>query len=678
MNLFQSFAPKILLCFMLCIGCVMNAQAGYLYVMNDNPAGAGNQVYGFQVNEVTGALTALSGFPVATGGLGVNSLVCERMTIDKANRRLYVINDGADTVSAYAINPSTGALTALPFSPIALGAGTWNSIAVHPGGSPLVIGDGNTTAPRVLSFQITATTATAAAGSPYTTGSAPALSAVFSHDGNYYYGGGNMGAVFGGFSVNAATGVLTALAGSPFSSTTGNPVSHAMDAAGRLFVVTTTPEIRVFTTSSGIPTPVSGNPFPPAGLTQRRDGLIHPRGFYIVAGNTGNNVGVFQINGSGASTTLAAAPGSPFATGGTTANVLALNQSGLFLYVANRLSRNVTTFAFNTATGQLTSLGVQPSNTIGAAGFLSGMNYLPAAPNRRRADFDGDERTDLSVFRDGVWHLLRSTLGQTSVQWGQSSDAPAPSDFDGDGRADITVWRGAGQGDPTRAYFYILQSSTNALRAEQFGSQGDVPQIVGDWDGDGLADPAVFRPMVTANDPGDPCGGSTAWYFRPSASAGVDYRYLCWGTNGDKPLNGDFDGDGRQDAAVFRPSDGVTYIRHSSTGQLRAELWGLATDRFVPADYDGDGKTDLAIFRPSNNTWFILNSSNNQAVIVTFGQNLDIPVPGDYDGDARDDIAIFRPTDGAWYRINSGNGSSSAQQFGQNGDVPIPSVFFRP
>ncbi len=670
MNLFQSFVPKILLCFMLCIGCVMNAQAGYLYVMNDNPAGAGNQVYGFQVNETTGALTALSGFPVATGGLGVNSLVCERMTIDKANRRLYVINDGADTVSAYSINPATGALTALPFSPIALGAGTWNSIAVHPGGSPLVIGDGNTTAPRVLSFQITATTATAAAGSPYTTGSAPALSAVFSHDGNYYYGGGNMGAVFGGFSVNAATGVLTALAGSPFSSTTGNPVSHAMDAAGRLFVATATPEIRVFTTSSGIPTPVNGNPFPPAGLTQRRDGLIHPRGFYIVAGNTGNNVGVFQINGSGASTTLAAAPGSPFATGGTTANVLALNQSGLFLYVANRLSRNVTTFAFNTATGQLTSLGVQPSNTIGAAGFLSGMNYLPAAPNHRRADFDGDERTDLSVFRDGIWHLLRSTLGQISVQWGQMGDAPAPSDFDGDGRADITVWRGAGQGDPNRSYFYILQSSTNTLRAEQFGKMGDTPAVIGDWDGDCKADPAVYR--------SDMMGGPSYFFYRPSNSPATDFVSIQWGGPNDEPLNGDFDGDGRQDAAVFRQTEGVWYIRQSSDGQLRAVVFGLAADRAVPADYDGDGKTDIALLRPSNNVWYILQSSNSQVIATQFGQNLDIPVPGDYDGDGRDDISIFRPADGAWYRINSSNGSFSAQQFGQNGDVPLPSVFYRP
>lgn len=651
----------------------MSARAGHLYVLRDDPAGS--QVYGYHVNEISGALTLLSGFPISTGGNGVNSLVCERLAVDRANKRLYVINDGADNVIAYSINPATGALTALPFSPIALGAGTWNSIAVHPSGSPLVIGDGNTTAGRVLSFRITATTATAAAGSPFPINPASAFSSAFSQDGNYYYVGGNMGSVFAGFGVDPSTGVLSALAGSPFSSTTGNPVAYATDASGRLFLVTTTPELRAFTINSGTPTGVTGNPFPPTGLTQRRDGLVHPNGYYVVAGNTGNNVGVFQIGGTGASTTLTAVSGSPFATGGTTANVLALNQAGTFLYVANRLSRNLTTFGFNTTNGQLTSLNVQPSNTNGSAGFLNGMGYLPFAVNRTRLDFDGDGQADLSVFRNGTWHLLRSTQGPASTLWGLSNDLLAPSDYDGDGKSDIAVWRPTGQGDPARSYFYILQSTSNTLRFEQFGSQGDAPTVVGDWDGDGKADPAVFRSAVGV---GDPCGGSAVWYYRPSAESGVDFRYVCWGLSGDRPLNGDFDGDGRQDAAVFRPSDGVCYIRQSTSGQMRIEHWGIETDRFVPADYDGDGMTDLAVFRPSNSAWFVLNSSNGLPVIVQFGLSGDIPVPGDYDGDGRVDIADFRPTDGSWYRINSSSGSSFAQPFGQNGDIPVPSSFFSP
>ena len=373
-RLFVGFIFLVAICFL----GQTRVQAGWLYVLNDDPAGS--RIYGFQVNESTGALTALSGFPVATGFNGGNALVCERMAIDTVNNRLFVINDGSNNVSAYSIDPATGALASLPFSPIPLDNATWNSIAVHPSGSPLVVGDGSTTTGRIASFQITSTTAMAAAGSPYAINPASAFSSVFSQDGNYVYIGGNMGALFAGLSVNASTGVLTPLAGSPFSSATGNPVAHATDAAGRFYVVTTTPEIRVFTTASGIPTAVTGNPFSVFGMTQRRDGLIHGNGnFYIVAGNSGNNVGVFQVSGSGSATSLAAVAGSPFATGGTTANALALNQAGTILYVANRLSRNVTTFAFDTSTGVLTSQGVQPSNTLGATGFLCGIAYLPQA-----------------------------------------------------------------------------------------------------------------------------------------------------------------------------------------------------------------------------------------------------------------------------------------------------------
>jgi len=355
----------------------IEANAGLLYFLNDDSTGS--RIYGFQVNEATGALTPLSGFPVATGGNGGTGLVCERMAIDTVNRRLFVANDNSDSVSAYSIDPATGALTALPFSPVAIGAGTWNAIAVHPSGSPLLISNG-ATGIGVVSLNITATTATPATGSPFPLGGATAFSNVFSVDGNYYYTGGNTGTTFAGFSVDAATGVLTTLSGSPFNSGVTGALSYAMDSSGRLFVFNSTDlAIRAFTTSAGIPTPVTGNPFA-SGMSQRRDGLMHPNGvFYIVAGNTGNNVGVFQLGGSGASTTVTAVAGSPFATGGTTANVLALNQAGTFLFVGNRLSRNATTFAFSTSTGVLSGQTVQASNTMGTTGAINGIGYLPDA-----------------------------------------------------------------------------------------------------------------------------------------------------------------------------------------------------------------------------------------------------------------------------------------------------------
>lgn len=361
----------------------LGASTGYLYVVNDSSAG--NQIYGFSVNETTGALTALVGFPVATGAMGCDCAPTELTTLDRVNNRLYVINDGSETVSAYSINPTTGALTALPFSPISLGAGDWKTIAVHPTGSPLVISDGDMT-PVIRSFTITAGAGVEAAGSPFSTGTnARPYSSVFSQNGSFFYTGGRLlGGHFAGFSVAPATGVLTALAGSPFNFGADNPLGYATDSQGRLFSANfSTGGLRVFTTMSGVPSAATGNPFA-SGLSQPIDGVLHPNEqFYFASDNGGNQIGSFQIGGTGAATTLTAVAGSPFASGSSYTNSLITNQAGTFLFTANGFSRNLTTYSVNPTNGVLTNIGIQPANTLGTSGVLAGIAYYtpPLAPS---------------------------------------------------------------------------------------------------------------------------------------------------------------------------------------------------------------------------------------------------------------------------------------------------------
>jgi hypothetical protein len=105
----------------------------------------------------------------------------------------------------------------------------------------------------------------------------------------------------------------------------------------------------------------------------------------------------------------------------------------------------------------------------------------------------------------------------------------------------------------------------------------------------------------------------------------------------------DFDGDGKSDAAMFRPSTGVWFLNRSTLG-LSGAQWGISTDKVTPADFDGDGVTDITIWREAaQSTFFILNSADSTVRAEDFGVTGDDPrIVGDWDGDGRADVAVYR------------------------------------
>lgn len=139
-------------------------------------------------------------------------------------------------------------------------------------------------------------------------------------------------------------------------------------------------------------------------------------------------------------------------------------------------------------------------------------------------------------------------------------------------------------------------------------------------------------------------------------------------------ISPDFDGDGRADYSVFRPSTGTWYIANSSNNSFGISQFGLASDVITPGDFDGDGRTDIAVWRGSNGSFYVLRSSDGAFQAYQFGATGDMPIARDYDGDAKTDFAIARNNNGLkiWYITNSANNSVRIEQFGLVGDREAP------
>lgn len=226
--------------------------------------------------------------------------------------------------------------------------------------------------------------------------------------------------------------------------------------------------------------------------------------------------------------------------------------------------------------------------------LLSSKSFAPNAPwsfqwgtSSERpvsGDFDGDGRADLAVYRpsDGRWSIRYSGAGfvnpapppSLDLQLGGiAGDVPLAADFDGDGRSDLVIFRAEG----AQARFQVRLSSSNfaTTATHAWGLPGDIP-IMGDFDGDLRADLAVYRPSTAE------------WRVRYSThgfAGALDPLSLSvfWGAGGDVPMSADFDGDGRSDIVVYRPDTSpMFFVLRSSQGfsvdAPWALQWGLSAD----------------------------------------------------------------------------------------------------
>ena len=243
-----------------------------------------------------------------------------------------------------------------------------------------------------------------------------------------------------------------------------------------------------------------------------------------------------------------------------------------------------------------------------------------------------------------------STPTPTPVATPTPTPTPTPDanvDFNGDGRSDYVVTRNI---SGLKNWFVSINGS-GAFTGTQFGANTDV-EVPEDYDGDRRDDIAVYRR-----------GAQGAFYILQSSNNTFRAELFGFGTD-DPKVTADYDGDNKADVAVYRTSAGgqnFYYYKRSIDGVVISTPWGSgAAVRPNVGDYDGDNRADFCVHINNGgggNGLFALLKSTGGTEFVPFGIATDRLAPGDYDGDGKSDFTVVRSQGGSllWYTLTRTN-----------------------
>ena len=192
-----------------------------------------------------------------------------------------------------------------------------------------------------------------------------------------------------------------------------------------------------------------------------------------------------------------------------------------------------------------------------------------------------------------------------------------------------------------------------------FGNPADVP-LFGDWDGDGVETPGMYRPgtgfvYLTNTLPAD-------------GAVGFGEVEFYFGLAGDQVFSGDWDGDGTDTLGIAR--NGKIYLRNTNdTGVADIEFWfGNKADRAFGGDPDGNGFDGIFLYRPASGFTYFTNDPPAGDVAPTdgslfFGVPSDRFAIGDWNGDGVDSVGVFRPSDATVYLRNTNSTGTADESY---------------
>ncbi|WP_369266156.1 hypothetical protein [Streptomyces harbinensis] len=204
---------------------------------------------------------------------------------------------------------------------------------------------------------------------------------------------------------------------------------------------------------------------------------------------------------------------------------------------------------------------------------------------------------------------------------------------------------------PSTSEFHLRKDDGSLLKIK-WGTTGDIP-VSGNWDGGHLENVGIYRPSTST------------FHLRKDDGGLIELKY---GTTGDVPISGDWDGGHAGNVGIYRPSTNEFHLRMDD-GKTRVIKYGTTGDIPITGNWDGGHASNIGIYRPSTNE-FHLRMDDGKTRVIKYGTTGDKPVSANWDGGHASNIGIYRPSTSEFH-LRMDDGKTRVIKWGTTGDIPV-------